>query len=574
MSDSTQSSVLVISSDAEVVEPIVGNNTTDITVHARESVQDALGDAQLLEKNGIIIYDIGTADNNTKAAIEQIVKLKQGDPTQVLMVVGDKEPLSEILKSSIQPIVYRAFNKPISSNQVFLAFKSAQALHQELVEKQAAGEDISYVGPQENRANVDTIAEEAKTNPAIYAGIGVLALGVIAFLIFGGSDEPAPAPVVNTPAPKVEESLLVDDTITRTNDLNQLASNAMLDGRFVSPKGDNALEYYDQVLAIDPYDSVAYEGRKSVALALRDSYNGLVSQAEFDKALGVIRDLQRIEPLNPENDALTKQLEKSIASHVKKIKSTGTSEEIAKTSAVLAKIESEFEGSQGAAKALQAEQVLIGKIDAALDADNLIPPQKGNAYSLVSNALKGNKISKANSEPRVKSLSTKLLALANTALDEDNLQETTKLGSLIKRLNVDRKGLAALDKSLKARKAAIAAEQAQDDAEKAVEAAAVEEVAPDPVKIIPAKIISRSAPRYPSRALKSNTEGWVEVSFKIDTKGVPYEISVLKAEPEGIFDNAATKSVKKWRFSPARNEGTGLPVDSSKVTTKVQFRLS
>ena len=571
MSDSQSSSVLVISTDNEVVEAIVGNNTGDQVFHARESVQIALDEAGLFENNGIIIFDIGTTDNNTKQAIEQAIKLKQADPTQVLMIVGDKEPLGEILKSSIQPVVYRAFNKPISPNQIFLAFKSAHALHQELLEKQAAGEDISYVGPQENRTNVDTLAAQSKTNPAIYAGLGVLALGVLAFLFFGGSDEPQQAPVVNTPTPQVQESLLVDDTVNQTNELNQLAATAMLEGRLVSPEGDNAIEYYDRVLVIDPYDSTAYDGRKAVALALRDSYDNLVADAKFDEALNVISSLKAIEPLNLENDKLGKNLENAITAHVKKVQASGSAEEIAATSKVLEKIESEFEGSRSASNALKAEQVLIGKIQAALEGDNLVPPQKGNAYTLVSNALKDNKISKVNSEPLVKTLSGKLLASANDALTQDDFETTTKVGSLIKRLNVNRKELATLDKALKKRRAEVAAAQAEEE-EKA-EPVVVEEAKPEPAKIIPAKIISRSAPRYPSRALKNNKEGWVEVTFKIDTKGLPYDIKVLNSEPGDMFRSAAVKSVKKWRFSPARNETTGLPVESIISSTKVQFKL-
>ena len=90
---------------------------------------------------------------------------------------------------------------------------------------------------------------------------------------------------------------------------------------------------------------------------------------------------------------------------------------------------------------------------------------------------------------------------------------------------------------------------------------------------IPAKIISREAPRYPSRALKSGTQGWVQVRFVIDTKGIPTDVTVVTSEPEGTFDSSAVKSVKKWRFSPARNQSTGLPVVSSSISTKVQFRL-
>ena len=171
--------VLVISNDENVVDAIVSNNKTDQKINARRSVQEALSESGLFENNSIVIFDVATTENNVDQAIDQAIKLKQADPTQVLMIVGDKEPLNEILKSNIQPMVYRAFNKPINPNQLFLSFKSANALHVELITKRAAGEDILVIGPQENKTSVDSIAEERKNNPLIFAGIGALALAII-----------------------------------------------------------------------------------------------------------------------------------------------------------------------------------------------------------------------------------------------------------------------------------------------------------------------------------------------------------------------------------------------------------
>ncbi len=573
--DNIKPSALVISADSSVVEALVGNNTTDQKFNARESVGEVITSPELLDNNGIIIFDIDSAGGGVEAAIDQAIKLKQADPTQVLIMVGEKEPLSEILKSNIQPLVYRAFNKPISPNQIFLAFKSGYALNAELVAKQAAGEDIMTVGPAENKASIDSLAAARKTNPAIYAGIGVVVLGIIAFLFLGGDDAPAPVVANNT-----QEQVIapVDDTVSTvsiTNELNQQAANALLDGRYISPKGDNALEYYDQVLAIDPYDPVAYEGRKTVAESLRTTYQQHVANGDFDQALKTVEALRAIEPLNLENDTLTDKLSESITAHVKDIQANGSAEDIAKTTAVLERLGDGQGGASSAAAALKAEQVLIGKIDAALENDNLTPPAKGNAYSLVSEALKANKISKSNSEPRVKALSASLLEKANTAFDEENAEDTSKYTALVKRLNVDRKGLNELTTKIKARQAKVAAAlAAQTSADEATEAAVPEEVKPEPPKIIPAKIISREPPRYPSRALKNGVEGWVQVRFHIDTSGKPSNIEVVESEPEQTFDDAAVKSVKKWRFSPARNQSTGEAVPSTLVSTKVQFRLN
>lgn len=569
-------SALLISADSAVVSSIIENNNSDQTFVARESVGDVLSNTDVLDGNGIIIFDIDSTGGDVEKTIDLAIKLKQADPTQVLMLVGEKEPLSEILKSNIQPLVYRAFNKPASPNQIFLAFKSAYALHQDLVEKQAAGEDIMVVGPAENQTNLDSLAASRKTNPAIYAGIGVLVLGALAFIFLGGDDErKQAAPVVANTAPVAVQTLDEEDasSVNTTNELNQQAANALLDGRYTSPKNDNALYYYDQVLAIDPYDPIAYEGRKTVAESLQSKYDSHVANAEFDKALTTLDSLRTIEPLNVNNDVLAKELTKAITEHVKDAQATGSAEDIAKSTSVLDRLSNNEEGAKSASAALKAEQVLLVKIDAALDKGNLIPPQKGNAYSLVSSALKSNKISKANSQPRVETLSSKLLVLANTSFDEGDYDNVSKYTALVKRLNVDREGLSELSAKMKAKQEELAASAKSDAEKEAAEKLAAEEAKPEPVKIIPAKIISREAPRYPSRALKTGTEGWVQVRFVIDTKGVPTNVTVAASEPKGTFDQAAIKSVKKWRFSPARNQATGLPVVSSSISTKVQFRL-
>ena len=578
MSDAEQSpSILIISNDQELVESIISNGKESQRFVARESVEETINENGLLDNNGIIIFDIATVDNNVEMAIDKTIKLKQTDPTQILLMLGDKEPLAQILKSNIQPLLFRAFNKPFSPGQLGLAFTTAQSLHLDLVAKKEAGEDITAFGPAENRMNVDTLAEQRKPNTVVFAVIGLAVVGIIAWFLLAGSGDDEQQ-IVQSTAESVD-SIEADFTnnlsedINRTNELNQLAADALLEGRYILPKGNNAAEYYDQVLAIDPYDSTAYEGKKSVADLLRVSFADALSAADFDEALTIAEAIQKLEPLNIENDKLNDQLKAAISERVKTVQESGTAEEIAATSASLKKIEDKFDGAKSASNALQAEKELIAKIDASLAANNLYPPKKNNAYSLISNALKGNKISQVNAQTRITNLNEKLLAVAKNQLKEDDFETATKLSALIKRLNVDNQDIVELNKAIAARKAEVAEATAKEKVE--AEKVAIEEAAvPEPPKIVPAKIVSREAPRYPSRAVKNQIEGWVEISFSIDTKGLPFDLKVLSSEPEGIFDKAALKSVQKWRFSPARNQNTGLPVESRIASTKVRFALN
>lgn len=572
-------SVLIISDDKELVDALVNNNSTGQTFSARDTIQSVLDESSILNGNGITIFDIGTNGNTLDEAIDQAIKLKQQDPTQVLIVAGEKEMLGEMLKSSIQPLIYRAFNKPVSPNQVSLAFSSAHDTHKDLVEKQAAGVDLTVVGPNENNTNLDSLADERKSNTGLFIGLGVVALGILGWLLLsGGDDQEASKKLTKKVAPVQQEAPAEDAEVSasvqRINELNQLAAEALLEDRIIAPKGDNALEYYDQVLAIDAYDTNAYQGKKDIAARLRSSYDELVAGAQFDRALKVINVLQRIEPLNLENDKLRTDLQTAVDAHVKKIQASGSEDEIAKTTAILDKMGADTASLKSAAQALQAEKQMLAKIDAALSSNVLIPPKKDNAYALVSEALKSNSVSKENIAPKVKSLSAKLLNLAKSAVSKDNLEEGTKLAALIKKLNVDRSGLAALNKTIADKEAAkLAAEQTETEVAKAMTPKPeVKKV--EPAKIIPAKLVSRAAPKYPSRALKKGTEGWVQVSFVIDSTGKPINIKVVDAMPNnGTFDNAAINAVKKWRFSPARNEETGQPVQSKELKTKVSFKL-
>ncbi len=575
MTESNQNStVLVVTQDIELLSALLENNTTKFQFISRESIQTVLDDPDLLINNHIIIIDVDSVNAGNSEVIEQTLKLKKSDPTQVIMMVGKAEPLADLLRSNIQPIIYRAFNKPIHPNQIFLSFGSASKMHESLIEKQAAGEDLLAVGPLENKTNIDTLAAQQKNNPAIYAAVGVLALAVIGWLLFGknsDTSEQADSPVVTEPTIIDDTLLTTNDDVSKINQLNQDAAKALLEGRKISPEGNNALHYYDQVLIIDPYDLTAYEGKKLLVSELKSTYASLVENAEFGRALETINAIQVIEPLDTSSYELREELELAINAHVNELKRSGTAQEIDQTAAVLANIGPESKTSQTAAAALRNEKVLLENIDRALAQNNLIPPTTGNAYAIVSEALQKNTISNVNFSPRINTLSEKLIASANSAIKEDNLEDAEKLTALVKRLDVDPQKFALLSTAIEERKTAIAAEVSKATAEKV---AIVKEITkPVSVKIIPAKVISRNPPRYPTRALERNLEGWVSISFTIDTDGVPKDITIIDSEPSNIFDNAAITSVETWRFSPAMNEATKQPVESSIDATKLQFKI-
>ncbi|GAA6151108.1 energy transducer TonB [Pseudoteredinibacter isoporae] len=80
-----------------------------------------------------------------------------------------------------------------------------------------------------------------------------------------------------------------------------------------------------------------------------------------------------------------------------------------------------------------------------------------------------------------------------------------------------------------------------------------------------------AAPRYPGRAITRGIEGFVDIRFDVTKIGNTENIRIIQAQPEGIFDNAATQAVAKYKYQPALQDGE--PVATKNVTERIRFTL-
>ncbi len=81
----------------------------------------------------------------------------------------------------------------------------------------------------------------------------------------------------------------------------------------------------------------------------------------------------------------------------------------------------------------------------------------------------------------------------------------------------------------------------------------------------------RIAPEYPPRALSRGLEGWVQVQFTITATGAVKDAVVVASDPPRIFDEAALRSIARWRYNP-KVEG-GVAVERIGVQTVIRFLL-
>lgn len=67
-------------------------------------------------------------------------------------------------------------------------------------------------------------------------------------------------------------------------------------------------------------------------------------------------------------------------------------------------------------------------------------------------------------------------------------------------------------------------------------------------ELLPLHIVQ---PTYPPHAMAAGIEGSVELSYRIGADGAVNQVHVVRAQPAGMFENAAKAALGAWRFPPS-----------------------
>jgi len=81
----------------------------------------------------------------------------------------------------------------------------------------------------------------------------------------------------------------------------------------------------------------------------------------------------------------------------------------------------------------------------------------------------------------------------------------------------------------------------------------------------------RIPPTYPMRAANRRIQGWVKVEFTITKKGTVKDAVVVASKPSSIFNNAALKAIKRWKFKPHIIAGEAY---EQRAVQTLEFKLS
>jgi protein TonB len=62
-------------------------------------------------------------------------------------------------------------------------------------------------------------------------------------------------------------------------------------------------------------------------------------------------------------------------------------------------------------------------------------------------------------------------------------------------------------------------------------------------------------PAFPMLARERGIDGWVDLQFTVRRDGTLADVTVIAAEPAGVFEQSALDAVRRWRYQPIMRDG-------------------
>lgn len=332
-----------------------------------------------------------------------------------------------------------------------------------------------------------------ETRKSRVLAIAAITVALSALAGCGGDEAPAPTPAANTtPAPAAAPAAPDPSTAAPTApqtvpELLDAARAALRDQRYVSPPGNNSIEYYLKVLELEPENRDAQVAVLDLMPQAQGSAEQMIEGGRLEEAQAAVALLKRAQPTS----VVVTSLEQRIVTQRRADEQRRVAEEEA---ARLAERQAREQATQAAVAAATPPPVASA------------PPRTAPAAT-PSTSAPAPATTPATAPPtQVASTTTPPPVSTQTAPQNKDFQ-------LLKKVNAS----------------------------------------------------------YPSQALRSRTEGWVELSFTITASGDVESVEVVNSNPRRVFDREAIRALSQWKFSP-RVEA-GKPV-AARARQRLEFTLN
>jgi len=606
-----QPPMLVLSRDAALVDVVRRSVPRGTRVVAAPSLDQAAGQLPTLQP-GVLLIDTNCATDIGS----MVTQLSQHFPDMVVVVAGKSEDSQSLMRLTAAGQIYRFLLMPLSQGQTRLTLEAAFNRHEELG---ATTQRLSSGGEGGGKKNY------IMNYGLMGAGL-VVVIGLIWFVMswLAGDDAPTPTADSSVAAPSdpaaselalakqaLDAGKLIEpagesalDLYRSALSINPGSQEAREGVRAVADKvlerGETALlaENLEEAIAavelardIQPdhprlqfMDSQIQRERERIKLTqaaeVGTKVSALLAQATQrmdanrlvtppgSSARDSIAEARRLDPTDPAVLAANRDLINRVVSAAQQAASSGNADQAQSLATAarqmgyagsgLAGIDRALADARNAATKSAKADTEIATARKRITDGQLLEPAGDSAKDHIAAARTAEP-----SRPEIAELNnmlaTKLLEQARAALNAQQLDRAKQLTTAARETGVRSQdaAIAQLDREIDSRRSTALASRT---------AVATKAEDSGPVAATSLKRTRTVAPDYPESARRRNISGWVEVVFTVTPRGTVSDAEIRSSSPEDVFDDAALRAVRQWRFEPATKDGEA-------VATRTMVRL-
>jgi TonB family protein len=502
--------VVLLSTSDEVFETTRNAIGEEHPLWRAETAAEAI-DLLLSGRCGVLVIDLGSAGLDPVALVRQV---SREFPDLVVVATG-RQTDAPLLGSTIsEGLVYRFMHKPLSPNRAGMFLDHAIRCHAERREQSGL---VHVLLP-----TVTNLPPRVERRYWYGAAAGMLAViaALTVYLLQRGSVDNPPA-VAQAPGAGISPEVLLPR-----------ANAALESGRLETPEGDNALDLYRDVLLAQPNDAAARAGlERATGLVLEKAHAESVA-GRGDEARRLVRRVLGVDPANPLGLAMQARLE--IPEH-----GANAAQPEEPREGFMTLLRREFTQTRRAAS-VSAPAPRAARQPPPQPVAQASPPPVGAAAGGAGPLLA------ASDQPAAAPVQPPGTG-ASTLTSQSGLSPVTTSPATVS--------------------AATAAPAASTPEPAAIATGS----GPSLVPLREFNRVSTTQPEYPDGARRTGTEGWVRLEFTVNERGQVRDIVVVGAEPRGVFEDAASAALARWRFRPpVAPDGQPVP---RRTSVQLRFQL-
>ncbi|HMN43534.1 MAG TPA: energy transducer TonB [Povalibacter sp.] len=317
------------------------------------------------------------------------------------------------------------------------------------------------------------------------------------------------------------------DVGNRVSTLVAQANDRMANGRLISPASSNARDALLEARRLDPTDPTVVQGMRELSSLLTEEARKSLAAGRLDEAQAYVNGARQLGSA----DAALAQVQRSITE----------ANRPAATAAAATTAGAAAARRPGTTPAGPNTDGLVAEVRQRMNEGKLIDPAGASARDSL-NQLIAQTPDRPEVEELSRALSTRLLNSSKQAMAAKAYDRSAQLLAGARDVGARYNGPA-----ISQAEAELSAAREQSAAQTAVVSAAS------------LKRTRTVNPVYPESARKRGVEGWVEMAFTVTTEGRVEDVEVRNSSPAEIFDDAATRAIRQWRFEPVERNGQKVP---------------